>query len=451
MLALLGTHSPLGSFFGAAGASKLTVGAPSRSVRPIVAAEHLVAPPRRTTTTEFDEGLPPTPSDRTARWASPAPTVVHGAVGSSKLKPTDRIIGRRGRGRPPKNPLTIEKEPAVAEERVFEKVRGGEDSMKWYLKNIGKQRLLTPDEINALARRIQTHLEWMTLREEMEERLERKVTDDEFAKHLGLEGGSTEYRRDLKRMQDAKQLIVSANLRLVVSIAKKYANQGMTLQDLIQEGSMGLIKAAEKFDPTRGFRLSTYATWWIRQAITRSIADQSRTIRLPVHMHEAINQQRRARTELEMRMGRKATDKELAEHMGLTIDKVEFADRTRAVTTVSMEQTLGSKKKAGQEGTTLGAIISDDAPQPSESNERAMMRRDLERTMHKMLSERERRVLRLRFGLADGQAHTLDGIGKQLDVTRERIRQIESRALEKLRTPEASRRLRDYLQCEIAH
>ena len=142
----------------------------------------------------------------------------------------------------------------------------GDDPVKWYLQNIGKQRLLTPDEVNALARRIQQLIQWQTLREEMDARMDRTVNDDEFAAHIGLESGS-QYRRELRHMQDAKQLIVSANLRLVVSIAKKYMNQGMTLQDLIQEGSMGLIKAAEKFDPERGFRLSTYATWWIRQAI----------------------------------------------------------------------------------------------------------------------------------------------------------------------------------------
>ena len=209
-------------------------------------------------------------SEHAARWASPTPSVVHGAIGSSVIDSTDRVIGRR----PPKaQPLAPAAPPAPAfapepPARAPMPIRTprGDDPVKWYLQNIGKQRLLTPDEVNALARRIQQLIQWQTLREEMDARMDRTVNDDEFAAHIGLKSGS-QYRRELRHMQDAKQLIVSANLRLVVSIAKKYMNQGMTLQDLIQEGSMGLIKAAEKFDPERGFRLSTYATWWIRQAI----------------------------------------------------------------------------------------------------------------------------------------------------------------------------------------
>ena len=323
----------------------------------------------------------------------------------------------------------------------------GDDPVKWYLQNIGKQRLLTPDEVNALARRIQQLIQWQTLREEMDARMDRMVTDDEFAAHIGLESGS-QYRRELRHMQDAKQLIVSANLRLVVSIAKKYMNQGMTLQDLIQEGSMGLIKAAEKFDPERGFRLSTYATWWIRQAITRSIADHSRTIRLPVHMHDAINQQRRARHELQVRLGRQASDEEVATHLGLSLDKVQFADRTSSVTTVSMEASIGSKKKSDAAGTTLQQLVSDKKPQPSHHTERAMMRDDLNRILDKALTKRESDVLRLRFGLEDGKTRTLAEIGESMSVTRERIRQIETRALEKMRSPEASQVLKEYLECE---
>ena len=295
-------------------------------------------------------------SEHAARWASPTPSVVHGAIGSSVIDSTDRVIGRR----PPKaQPLAPAAPPAPAfapepPARAPMPIRTprGDDPVKWYLQNIGKQRLLTPDEVNALARRIQQLIQWQTLREEMDARMDRTVNDDEFAAHIGLESGS-QYRRELRHMQDAKQLIVSANLRLVVSIAKKYMNQGMTLQDLIQEGSMGLIKAAEKFDPERGFRLSTYATWWIRQAITRSIADHSRTIRLPVHMHDAINQQRRARHELQVRLGRQASDEEVATHLGLSLDKVQFADRTSSVKTVSMETSFGSKKRADAAGTTL--------------------------------------------------------------------------------------------------
>ena len=169
-------------------------------------------------------------------------------------------------------------------------------------------------------------------------------------------------------------------------------------------------------------------------------------------MHDAINQQRRARHELHTVLGRAPTDTEVAEHLGITVEKVQFADRTRSVSTISMEQTMvGSKKKSDAEGTTLQAMISDSKPQPDQTNEQAMMREDLERTLNAMLTERESKVLRLRFGLSDGHPRTLEDIGKQLSVTRERIRQIESRALQKLRTPDASSNLVDYLQCESAH
>ena len=391
-------------------------------------------------------------SEHAARWASPTPSVVHGAVGSSLLASTDRVIGRR----PPKaEPLAPAAAPVAAfapEPRVRApgpiRTPRGDDPVKWYLKNIGKQRLLTPDEVNALARRIQQLIQWRALREEMDARMERAVTDDEFALHIGLESGGAGLRRELRHMQDAKQLIVSANLRLVVSIAKKYMNQGMTLQDLIQEGSMGLIKAAEKFDPERGFRLSTYATWWIRQAITRSIADHSRTIRLPVHMHDAINQQRRARHELSTRLGRSATDEELAAHLGVSVSKVQFADRTSSVTTISMESSIGSKKKADAGGTTLQQLVSDKKPQPSHNTERLMMSADLNRLLDSKLTERESDVLRMRYGLRDGRPRTLAEIGRSMSVTRERIRQIETRALQKLRSPANSHVLKEYMESE---
>ena len=222
----------------------------------------------------------------------------------------------------------------------FKTQRGApvDDPVKWYLRSIGTQRLLTPEEVTALARRIQQMLEWQALREEMDARMEREVTDEEFALHIGLAGGGAEYRNELKCMQDAKQLIISANLRLVVSIAKKYMNQGLTLQDLIQEGSLGLMKAAEKFDPEKGFRLSTYATWWVRQAITRAIADHSRTIRLPVHMHDLTRTVKRARTELNTKLGRTPTNEEVAEHCGLPLQKITQADLSLEVSTISMDE-----------------------------------------------------------------------------------------------------------------
>ena len=378
-------------------------------------------------------------------------SVVQGAAASSVLDPSDRVVRRRPRSAPPD---TRPKADALAPEPTsplrFKTPRGqpADDPVKWYLRNIGTQRLLTPEEVTALARRIQQMLQWRALREEMDSRMERAVTDDEIASHIGLAGGGAEYRNELKYMEDAKQLIISANLRLVVSIAKKYMNQGLTLQDLIQEGSMGLIKAAEKFDPERGFRLSTYATWWIRQAITRSIADHSRTIRLPVHMHDAINQQRRARHELQTRLGRPATDEELAAHLGVSVNKVQFADRTSSVTTISMESSIGSKKKADAAGTTLQQLVSDKKPQPSHNTERLMMSADLNRLLDSKLTERESDVLRMRYGLRDGRPRTLAEIGRTMSVTRERIRQIETRALQKLRSPANSHVLKEYMESE---
>jgi RNA polymerase primary sigma factor len=366
------------------------------------------------------------------------------------LNPSDRVIGRRQRKAEPRTPPAAEERSSVLPGLEASPYQG-DDPVKWYLRKIGTHRLLTPDEVIALARRIQQMLQWHALREEMDLRMQREVSDDEIASHIGLAGGAAEYRSELRHMQDAKQLIVSANLRLVVSIAKKYTNQGMTLQDLIQEGSMGLIKAAEKFDPERGFRLSTYATWWIRQSITRSIADHSRTIRFPVHMHDLINQQRRARHELQGQLGREASDEELAGHLGISLDKVQFADRTKLVTTISMETSIGSKKKSDTSGTTLQQLVSDKKPQPSHNTERVMMRDDLNRLLDSTLTKRESDVLRLRYGLSDGRTRTLAEIGRDMSVTRERIRQIETRALQKLRTPAASHVLKEYMESETAH
>jgi len=425
----------------------------------------------------------------------PRTAVFHGAVGGSKIRPTDRVIGEH-RAKQPAAP-TAPTATALATARISRLERntkqaalgphptgtfqrksrtgdsiptsktaaddasaaapsaapgrvslgyGGDDSMRWYLKNIGKQRLLEPHEVDALSRSIQMQLQWQETCEQLSERLERGATDAELAAELGLEGGAAEYQREMRRMSSDKQLLVSANLRLVVSIAKKYMNQGLTLQDLIQEGSIGLIKAAEKFDAARGFRLSTYATWWIRQAITRAIADHSRTIRLPVHMHDAVNQLRKAKRDLSQQLARTPTQQELADHMGMGIDKLRSIDMTSGVSTISMETTIGSKKKADGNSATIERMLSDPKSMPQDACDAHMLREDLSRLLDATLSERESHVLRMRFGLSDGRGRTLEEIGQELHVTRERIRQIEARALQKMRSPSASKMMLEYLQ-----
>ena len=383
-----------------------------------------------------------------AAWG--APTVVTQRVGSSVLNPGDRVIGRRKRAPSAPAPAVAEPEAGDGEGSGGETVvmapgraNAADDSVKWYLRNIGKQRLLNPEEVNALARLIQRQLLWREKQEELEESLDRPATDAELAATLGLDGEEA-YRREELRMTRARDLMVSANLRLVVSIAKKYMNQGLTLQDLIQEGSLGLMKAAEKFDPEKGFRLSTYATWWVRQAITRAIADHSRTIRLPVHMHDLTRTVKRARTELNTKLGRTPTNEEVAEHCGLPLQKITQADLSLEVSTISMDETVSQRKKPDGSSTTLQALLQDKKERPDHALEATMMHEDLLKVLGQSLTEREAHVLRQRYGLNDGRTRTLEEIGRGLSVTRERVRQIESRALQKLRSPQAIGRLADY-------
>ncbi len=288
-------------------------------------------------------------------------------------------------------------EPEEQEEAAPTETVTIDDPVKVYLKEIGRVPLLTPEEETALAMRI-------------------------------IEG-------DMR----AKQRLSEANLRLVVSIAKRYVGRGMQFLDLIQEGNLGLIKAVEKFDYTKGFKFSTYATWWIRQAITRAIADQARTIRIPVHMVETINKVKKVSSQLLHKNGHEPTAEEIAEELAMPVDKVREIMRV-AQEPVSLETPIGE-----EEDSHLGDFIpDDDAPAPADAASHTLLKEQLEEVLGS-LTEREAKVLRLRFGLEDGRPRTLEEVGKEFDVTRERIRQIEAKALRKLRHPSRSKKLKDFL------
>ena len=272
-----------------------------------------------------------------------------------------------------------------------------EDPVRMYLKEIGKVPLLSAEEEIELAKR--------------------------------MENGD----------QEAKKRLAEANLRLVVSIAKRYVGRGMLFLDLIQEGNLGLIKAVEKFDYRKGYKFSTYATWWIRQAITRAIADQARTIRIPVHMVETINKLIRVSRQLLQELGREPTPEEISEEMGMPVDRV------REILKISQEPVSLETPIGEEEDSHLGDFIQDDnVPVPAEAASFTLLREQLVEVLG-TLTGREQKVLRLRFGLDDGRARTLEEVGKEFNVTRERIRQIEAKALRKLRHPSRSRKLKDYL------
>lgn len=294
--------------------------------------------------------------------------------------------------------LIVEEASEIDIEATIPKSIAVDDPVRMYLKEIGKVPLLSADEEIELAKRME------------------------------------------KGDEEAKKRLCEANLRLVVSIAKRYVGRGMLFLDLIQEGNLGLIKAVDKFDYTKGYKFSTYATWWIRQAITRSIADQARTIRIPVHMVETINKLIRVSRQLLQTYGREPSPEEIGKEMGISVEKVREIQKI-AQEPVSLETPIGE-----EEDSHLGDFIPDeDVPAPAEAAAFSMLKEQLVEVLD-TLTEREQKVLKLRFGLEDGRARTLEEVGKEFDVTRERIRQIEAKSLRKLRHPSRSKKLKDYLE-----
>ena len=340
-----------------------------------------------------------------------------------------------------------------------------EDPVRMYLKEIGKVPLLTAEEEIELAQKMEDGVkaaekvaelkkkleghseeEKAELKKELEECSEEEKAELEKKLEECSEEEKAEIRKQVEELQeiadigeDSKKKLAEANLRLVVSIAKRYVGRGMLFLDLIQEGNLGLIKAVEKFDYRKGYKFSTYATWWIRQAITRAIADQARTIRIPVHMVETINKLIRVSRQLLQELGREPTPEEIAEEMNMPVDRV------REILKISQEPVSLETPIGEEEDSHLGDFIQDDnVPVPSDAAAFTLLKEQLVEVLG-TLTEREQKVLRLRFGLDDGRARTLEEVGKEFNVTRERIRQIEAKALRKLRHPSRSRKLKDYL------
>jgi RNA polymerase primary sigma factor len=349
--------------------------------------------------------------------------------------------GRNGVAMPPKGVVAPSAPPVAARDRapapsavdLSGDPGAAIDPVRTYLREIGKVPLLTAELEVVLARRIEKGLTAAERIAELEE-------------HAGPDGVPRETLRKQRRLVasglEAKDLLVEANLRLVVSIAKRYRNRGMAFLDLIQEGNLGLMRAVEKFDYTRGFKFSTYATWWIRQAITRAIADQARTIRIPVHMVETINKVARAQRQLLQELGREPSIEELALRLELAVERVRDIQRINQ-DTVSLEQPMGD-----EEDFSLSDVIEDQgAVVPPDAATRVLLNEAVKKALSE-LSPREQDIVRLRFGLEDGHIRTLEEVGRAFGVTRERIRQIEAKTLAKLRHPMRSQPLRDYLDAE---
>ena len=335
--------------------------------------------------------------------------------------------------------IILDEEDEVEVEKIDLSVPEGvsvEDPVRMYLKEIGKVPLLSADEEIELAQNMEDGAVAIEKINVLKGRLD-GASEEEKAE---IKEEIKTLQRDVDKGADAKKRLAEANLRLVVSIAKRYVGRGMLFLDLIQEGNLGLIKAGEKFDYKKGYKFSTYATWWIRQAITRAIADQARTIRIPVHMVETINKLIRVSRQLLQELGREPSPEEIAKEMSMPVDRV------REILKISQEPVSLETPIGEEEDSHLGDFIKDDnVPVPADAAAFTLLKEQLEEVLG-TLTEREQKVLTLRFGLEDGRARTLEEVGKEFNVTRERIRQIEAKALRKLRHPSRSRKLKDYLE-----
>lgn len=336
--------------------------------------------------------------------------------------------------------IILDEEDEVEVENIDLSVPDGvsvEDPVRMYLKEIGKVPLLSAEEEINLAQRMEAGNVATEKIQLLKARMDE--TEDE-AEKAEIQEEIKAMQKDIDLGSDAKKRLAEANLRLVVSIAKRYVGRGMLFLDLIQEGNLGLIKAVEKFDYRKGYKFSTYATWWIRQAITRAIADQARTIRIPVHMVETINKLIRVSRQLLQELGREPSPEEIAAEMKMPVDRV------REILKISQEPVSLETPIGEEEDSHLGDFIKDDnVPVPADAAAFTLLKEQLEEVLG-TLTEREQKVLTLRFGLEDGRARTLEEVGKEFNVTRERIRQIEAKALRKLRHPSRSRKLKDYLE-----
>ena len=335
--------------------------------------------------------------------------------------------------------IILDEEDEVEVEKIDLSVPEGvsvEDPVRMYLKEIGKVPLLSADEEIELAQ----NMEDGAVATEKINVLKGRIDGASEEEKAEIKEEIKTLQRDVDKGADAKKRLAEANLRLVVSIAKRYVGRGMLFLDLIQEGNLGLIKAVEKFDYKKGYKFSTYATWWIRQAITRAIADQARTIRIPVHMVETINKLIRVSRQLLQELGREPSPEEIAKEMSMPVDRV------REILKISQEPVSLETPIGEEEDSHLGDVIKDDnVPVPADAAAFTLLKEQLEEVLG-TLTEREQKVLTLRFGLEDGRARTLEEVGKEFNVTRERIRQIEAKALRKLRHPSRSRKLKDYLE-----